>query len=297
MLVFLVVYQQLENHVLQPLVYSRTVQLSPLAILIAVLIGAKIAGILGALARFRSQGRSRSCCSPGSAPGANAARARLPPSRSRNDPSWVSPCRRGGPMSRGCAQGSGTGGCLLALAPPSRSDGAQALAVSQRTRYPHSDGRARKLGRRADERRCAGLAGFARFAIEPAPPHGGGLSHSKTWANAGSSGTTRSRARRSGAGSSASIPRRARLLAGRREPPLGQSTRDRARSRSASGCRARPTARTSCRASGVKSGSAQSFFWLGSRRVRRPAGHDRDRRFFGLPRRELHVLPLDGRGK
>ena len=49
-LIFFVVYQQLENHVLQPLVYSRTVQLSPLAILIAVLIGAKIAGILGALA-------------------------------------------------------------------------------------------------------------------------------------------------------------------------------------------------------------------------------------------------------
>jgi predicted PurR-regulated permease PerM len=48
-LVFFVVYQQVENHVLQPLVYSRTVQLSPLAILIAVLIGAKLAGILGAL--------------------------------------------------------------------------------------------------------------------------------------------------------------------------------------------------------------------------------------------------------
>ena len=50
LLIFFIVYQQLENHVLQPLVYSRTVQLSPLAILIAVLIGAKIAGILGALA-------------------------------------------------------------------------------------------------------------------------------------------------------------------------------------------------------------------------------------------------------
>ena len=49
-LVFFVVYQQVENHVLQPLVYSRTVQLSPLAILISVLIGAKIAGVLGALA-------------------------------------------------------------------------------------------------------------------------------------------------------------------------------------------------------------------------------------------------------
>jgi predicted PurR-regulated permease PerM len=48
-LVFFIVYQQLENHVLQPLVYSRTVQLSPLAILISVLIGAKLAGVLGAL--------------------------------------------------------------------------------------------------------------------------------------------------------------------------------------------------------------------------------------------------------
>jgi predicted PurR-regulated permease PerM len=49
-LVFFVVYQQVENHFLYPLVYSRTVQLSPLAILIAVLIGASLAGVLGALA-------------------------------------------------------------------------------------------------------------------------------------------------------------------------------------------------------------------------------------------------------
>jgi predicted PurR-regulated permease PerM len=47
---FFIVYQQIENHLLQPLVYSRTVQLSPLAILISVLIGAKLGGILGALA-------------------------------------------------------------------------------------------------------------------------------------------------------------------------------------------------------------------------------------------------------
>ena len=50
LLVFFIVYQQLENHVLQPLVYSRTVRLSPLVILISVLIGAQIAGVLGALA-------------------------------------------------------------------------------------------------------------------------------------------------------------------------------------------------------------------------------------------------------
>jgi predicted PurR-regulated permease PerM len=46
---FFIVYQQLENHVLQPLVYGRTVQLSPLAVLISVLIGAELAGVLGAL--------------------------------------------------------------------------------------------------------------------------------------------------------------------------------------------------------------------------------------------------------
>ncbi len=49
-LVFFVVYQQLENHVLQPIVYGRTVQLSPLAVLMAVLIGAQLAGVVGALA-------------------------------------------------------------------------------------------------------------------------------------------------------------------------------------------------------------------------------------------------------
>jgi predicted PurR-regulated permease PerM len=47
--VFFVIYQQLENHVIQPLVYGRTVQLSPLAVLVSVLIGAQIAGVLGAL--------------------------------------------------------------------------------------------------------------------------------------------------------------------------------------------------------------------------------------------------------
>jgi len=48
--VFFVIYQQVENHVLQPVVYHRTVSLSPLAILIAVLVGAEVAGVLGALA-------------------------------------------------------------------------------------------------------------------------------------------------------------------------------------------------------------------------------------------------------
>jgi predicted PurR-regulated permease PerM len=47
---FFIVYQQVENHLLQPVVYGRTVKLSPLAVLIAVLIGAELAGVLGALA-------------------------------------------------------------------------------------------------------------------------------------------------------------------------------------------------------------------------------------------------------
>ena len=48
-LVFFILYQQLENHVLQPLVYGRTVQLSPLVVLIAILVGSQLAGVLGAL--------------------------------------------------------------------------------------------------------------------------------------------------------------------------------------------------------------------------------------------------------
>ena len=49
-LVFFILYQQLENHFLQPVIYGRTVQLSPLVVLVSVLVGAELAGILGALA-------------------------------------------------------------------------------------------------------------------------------------------------------------------------------------------------------------------------------------------------------
>jgi predicted PurR-regulated permease PerM len=49
-LIWFIVYQQVENHALYPLVYSKTVALSPLTILVAVLIGASLAGVLGALA-------------------------------------------------------------------------------------------------------------------------------------------------------------------------------------------------------------------------------------------------------
>lgn len=49
MLVFFLVYQQLENHILVPYVYSRTVKLSPLMVLVSALIGATLGGFLGAL--------------------------------------------------------------------------------------------------------------------------------------------------------------------------------------------------------------------------------------------------------
>jgi predicted PurR-regulated permease PerM len=48
-IVFFVVYQQLENHLLQPMIFSRTVKLNPLAVFVAILLGVELAGILGAL--------------------------------------------------------------------------------------------------------------------------------------------------------------------------------------------------------------------------------------------------------
>jgi predicted PurR-regulated permease PerM len=49
MIVIVIVYQQVENHVLQPLIYGRTVQLSPLSVILAVLIGGAVLGLVGAL--------------------------------------------------------------------------------------------------------------------------------------------------------------------------------------------------------------------------------------------------------
>ncbi len=48
-IVFFVLYQQLENHLLQPLIFARTVKVNPLTVLIAILIAVELAGILGAL--------------------------------------------------------------------------------------------------------------------------------------------------------------------------------------------------------------------------------------------------------
>ena len=46
-LVFFIVYQQAENHLLQPVIMSRTVQLNALAVLVSVLIGVELFGFLG----------------------------------------------------------------------------------------------------------------------------------------------------------------------------------------------------------------------------------------------------------
>jgi len=49
MIVFFIVYQQAENHLLQPVVMSRTVALSALTVLVSILIGVELLGFLGAL--------------------------------------------------------------------------------------------------------------------------------------------------------------------------------------------------------------------------------------------------------
>jgi len=48
-LVYIVVYQQAEGSLLQPIVYSRAVHLNGLVILIALLVGGQLLGIPGAL--------------------------------------------------------------------------------------------------------------------------------------------------------------------------------------------------------------------------------------------------------
>jgi predicted PurR-regulated permease PerM len=46
---FFVIYQQIENHLLQPVIMSRTVNLNPLTVFLSVLVGVELLGILGAL--------------------------------------------------------------------------------------------------------------------------------------------------------------------------------------------------------------------------------------------------------
>ncbi|MFI9638940.1 AI-2E family transporter [Micromonospora sp. NPDC051925] len=55
-LVFFVVYQQVENHLLQPLIMSRAVRLNPLTVLVSVLLAAELAGLVGALLAIPAAG-------------------------------------------------------------------------------------------------------------------------------------------------------------------------------------------------------------------------------------------------
>jgi len=48
-LAFFVLYQQLENHLLQPMIFARTVKLDPLTVIVAILLGVELLGVLGAL--------------------------------------------------------------------------------------------------------------------------------------------------------------------------------------------------------------------------------------------------------
>src|SRR5436190_878326 len=47
--IVLILYQQVENNLIQPFVYGKAVQLHPLIVIIAILIGAALLGVLGAL--------------------------------------------------------------------------------------------------------------------------------------------------------------------------------------------------------------------------------------------------------
>jgi len=47
--VFFLIYQQIENNVLQPMVYRRAVSVSPLLVIVSILVGSSLLGVLGAL--------------------------------------------------------------------------------------------------------------------------------------------------------------------------------------------------------------------------------------------------------
>ena len=88
MLVVFIVYQQLENHILNPIIMSKTVQLNPFWVLIAVLVGATLGGrVAGGLGTFVGAlvGHPGRRGDPGHRPGAPAwSRGRRGPVGTRN---------------------------------------------------------------------------------------------------------------------------------------------------------------------------------------------------------------------
>ena len=90
-IVFVVVYQQIENYLIQPQIQKRATEIEPFVVLVAVLFGSTLFGVIGAVlaipvAARRSRSRSRS--------GASTAARAFPtrPSRSSLPP----PASRGG---------------------------------------------------------------------------------------------------------------------------------------------------------------------------------------------------------
>jgi predicted PurR-regulated permease PerM len=90
--VFFVLYQQFENHVLAPAIYGRTIQLNPFLVLFAALLGVELAGFVGALLALPVAGtiqiaigewiehrRQRLAATPGQAAELLAAQAESPP--------------------------------------------------------------------------------------------------------------------------------------------------------------------------------------------------------------------------
>ena len=55
-IVFYIVYQQFENHVLQVTIMARTVDINPLMVLVSVLVGVELSGLLGALLAIPAAG-------------------------------------------------------------------------------------------------------------------------------------------------------------------------------------------------------------------------------------------------
>lgn len=89
--VVFIVYQQIENHLLQPVVYGRAVQLSPLLVAVAILVATSVAGLIGALLAIPVAGSlqiiateilGRGDAAPGLAPG--DAPASAPPEVARH---------------------------------------------------------------------------------------------------------------------------------------------------------------------------------------------------------------------
>ena len=92
--VVVMVYQQIENHVIQPIVYRHTVQIPSLVVLIAVLAGASVLGIVGALVAIPIAG-TRAGGGQGSAGGAREAdRRRVRSRRGRDGRRLTAGCRR-----------------------------------------------------------------------------------------------------------------------------------------------------------------------------------------------------------